>query len=171
MPSRKTFLGALMSLCGSLLAACTGRRNAGFRPGMMGGATMGAATTADMQMYMEMFEHHRELQRTVEELPNGIRTITESKNPRLVALLQSHVRAMYQHVADGQEVQCMSGSLPTMFRRAASYRRQLTLTRNGVEAIETADDPELIATIKRHGLEVTGFVTEGMPAMMRAMMR
>ena len=66
----------------------------------------------------------------------------------------------------------MSHSLPTLFRNAGSYRRQLTLTPTGVIAEETSDDPALTDAdaIRAHAREVTGFVRDGMPAMMQGMM-
>lgn len=64
----------------------------------------------------------------------------------------------------------MSSSQPTLFRRATDYQRQLTFTANGVVVEETASDPDLTRTIREHAREVTGFVVEGMPAMMRGMM-
>ena len=132
--------------------------------GMMG------ASPADMSLYMEMFNRHNEISRTVEEIPGGIRTTTQSNAPDLVAQLQAHVTSMYSHVDQGAEVMCMSGSLPTLFRHANGYRRQLTLTATGVMAEETADDPALTQAIRAHAQEVTGFVRDGMPPMMRGMM-
>jgi hypothetical protein len=64
----------------------------------------------------------------------------------------------------------MSQTLPTLFRNANGYRRQLTLTPTGVIAEETADDPALTETIRAHAREVSGFVNEGMPANMQGMM-
>ena len=131
---------------------------------------MGSADQADMSVYMEMFSHHREIKRSVYQLKNGVRTVTESTNPRIVSLLQAHVSKMYDHVARGEEVRCMSDSLPTMFRHAARYKRRLKLTPHGVEVEETSDDPQVLAAIRRHTLEVSGFVNEGMSAMMKGMM-
>jgi hypothetical protein len=125
---------------------------------------------ADMSRYTEMFNRHSEITRTVEEIPGGIRTTTESNSPDLVGQLQAHVSSMYSHVDRGAEVMCMSGSLPTLFRHAKGYSRQLTFTPNGVIAEETADDPALTQAIRAHAGEVTGFVRDGMPAMMRGMM-
>ena len=65
---------------------------------------------------------------------------------------------------------CMSQTLPTLFRNASGYRRQLTPTPAGVIAEKTSDDPNLTEVIRAHAREVTGFVTEGMPAMMDGMM-
>ena len=64
----------------------------------------------------------------------------------------------------------MSQSLPTLFRHASGYRRQLTFTPTGVIAEETADDPALTDAIRAHAREVSGFVRDGMPAIMQGMM-
>jgi hypothetical protein len=132
--------------------------NAG--PGMMG----------EMQTYMQMFERHRELRRSVEDIPGGVRTTTESDSSDLVAQLQAHVSAMYSRIDQRDEVMCMSSSLPTLFRRAPDYQRRLTFTPKGVVAVETSGDPEMTQAIRAHAREVTGFVVEGMPAMMEGMM-
>jgi len=111
--------------------------------GMMG------ASPADMSLYMEMFNRHTEITRTVEEIPGGIRTTTQSNSPDLVAQLQAHVSSVYAHVDQGAEV---------------------TFTPTGVIAEETSDDPALTQAIRAHAQEVTGFVRDGMPPMMRGMM-
>ncbi len=128
------------------------------------------ADPVDMSRYMEMFNRHRELNRVVELIPGVVRTTTQSNAPELAAQLQAHVSNMYSHLDQGAEVSCMSQSLPTLFRQANGYRRQLTLTPTGVIAEETADDPALTGAIRAHAREVTGFVQEGMPAMMQQMM-
>lgn len=135
-----------------------------------GNGMMGVSAT-DMSRYMEMFNRHNEITRTVEEIPGGIRTTTQSDSPDLAAQLKAHVSSMHSHLDQGAEVMCMSGSLPTLFQHSNDYRRQLTLTPTGVIAEETADDPELVQAIRAHAWEVTGFVREGMPPMMRGMMQ
>jgi hypothetical protein len=134
-----------------------------------GGGMMGVSPM-DMSRYIEMFNRHNELTRTVEDIPGGIRTTTESNSPELAAQLKAHVSSMYSHLEQGGEVMCMSDSLPTLFRHSDGYRRQLTLTPMGVIAEETTDDPDLIQAIRAHAQEVTGFVRDGMPPMMRGMM-
>lgn len=131
---------------------------------------MGGVSGTDMSRYMNMFMRHGELRRHVEDIPGGIRTTTESHATDLVAELQAHVSSMYSHLHQGAEVRCMSSSLPTLFARAPDYQRQITFTANGVVAVETATDPDLTRAIREHAREVTGFVNEGMPAMMRDMM-
>src|SRR2546422_2108358 len=104
-------LGGLLSTLGCSLRKAAGGSGSPSPTGSM----MGSATSADMSTYMDLFNHHTEIQRTVEEIPGGVRTTTESNDPALAAQLQTHVAAMYQHVGQGQEVTCMSSSLPTLF--------------------------------------------------------
>lgn len=139
--------------------------------GMMNRGGMMNVSAHDMSVYMEMFDHHDEIHRRVEHLPNGIRTTTESDNPRAVALLHEHVPSMWAHVDEGDEVRCMSNSLPTLFRNASKYKRQLELTKTGLAVTETSDDPAVLGALRRHAEEVSGFVRDGMPAMMRGMMQ
>ncbi len=103
---------------------------------------MGAGQV-DMSRYMEMFMRHSEINRVVEDIPGGVRTTTQSNAPDLTAQLQTHVSSMYAHLDQGTEVACMSQSLPTLFRHAGGYRRQLAFTATGVIAEETAEDPVL----------------------------
>jgi len=138
--------------------------------GMMGTGMMGSASQSDMSMYTELFDRHTEIKRTVEAIDGGVRTTTESDAPDLVGLLQAHVSSMYAHLNQHAEVTCMSSSLPTLFRSAAGYRRQLTLTAMGVVVTETSSDPRLTNAIRAHAQEVSGFVKDGMPAMMQGMM-
>ena len=114
-----------------------------------GGGFMGA-DPGDMSRYMEMFMRHNELNRVVQEIPGGVRTTTQSNSSELAAQLKAHVSSMYSHLDQGAEVSCMSQSLPTLFRQAGGYRRQLTLTPTGVIAEETADDPALTQAIRAH---------------------
>ena len=136
------------------------------RGGMMGTGMMGGATRPDMNTYMNLFDRHTEIRRTVEAIDGGVRTTTESDAPDLVAQLQAHVSSMYTHLNQRAEVTCMSSSLPTLFRNSAGYRRELTLTAKGVVVAETSSDAQLTNAIRAHAQEVSGFVRDGMPAMM-----
>ncbi len=138
--------------------------------GMMGSGSMGSATQVDMSSYMKLFDRHTDLRRTVEAIDGGVRTTTESDAPELIALLQTHVSSMYSHLNQRAEVTCMSSSLPILFRNSTSYRRELTLTAKGVVVIETSTDARITSAIREHAQEVSGFVRDGMPAMMRGMM-
>ena len=150
----------------AFVAGCGGRGSWNLLRGRM----MGSATPADMSGYMELFARHAEIRRTVEEIPGGIRTVTESNAPELATQLQTHVASMYEHLERRAEVTCMSRSLPTLFRDANAYQRRLMATRKGVGVTETSTDPRLTRAIRDHAHEVTGFVRDGMQAMMQGMM-
>src|SRR5438132_6236534 len=126
--------------------------------GTSGGGMMGAATTTDMSAYMDLFNHHTQIQRTVEGVYGGVRTTTESDDPALAARLQAHVSSMYGHLQRGEEVQCMSNSLPLLFRNASSYQRKLMPTTKGLVVTETSSDPQITEAIRVHAREVSGFV-------------
>jgi hypothetical protein len=138
--------------------------------GMMGSGMMGSATQADMSSYTKLFDRHTELRRTVEAIDGGVLTTTESDAPDLIALLQAHVSSMYTHLSQHAEVTCMSSSLPTLFSNSTGYQRDLTFTSKGVVVTETSSDPRIASAIREHAQEVSGFVRDGMPAMMRGMM-
>jgi hypothetical protein len=77
---------------------------------------------------------------------------------------------MYSHLDQRAEVTCMSSSLPTLIGRAPDYHREITFTAYGVVAVETASDPDLTRAIREHAREVSGFIVNGIPAVMRDMM-
>jgi len=160
-------LGYLLRVVGSSASGMP-LADGGGGGGMMG--MMGNVGPADMSLYMDMFNRHSEISRVVEEIPGGVRTTTQSDSANLAAQLKSHVSCMYSHLDQNAEVTCMSRTLPTLFRNASGYRRTLTFTPTGVIAEETAADPALTETIRAHAREVTGFVNEGMRAMVQGMM-
>lgn len=127
---------------------------------MMGGNDMGTIH--------QLFANHNQIYRTVKDIPGGIQAVTESPNPQITALIQSHVSKMYQRIETGQTFPMihMAPSLPAMFRNADAYQRQLQLTAKGIIVTETSSDPEMVTIIREHAREVSNFVEEGMPAMM-----
>lgn len=137
--------------------------------GMMGG--MGGMM-GPMRTGMQLFRHHAEIHRNVTVLPDGVRAVTESDNPEVAALIQEHVGDMYARIdQDRPFAYPMSRTVPVLFRNIGRYRRQLEITPKGVAVTETASDADMVKLIKGHAREISGFVTDGMPAMMRDMMR
>src|SRR5579859_179044 len=173
--TRRSAIGLLAAGVGAIALGVTGLISlfgcgAPSRGSSGGGMMMGNVSAADMNIYMDMFNRHTEIRRTVEEIPGGVRTTTESDASDLVAQLQTHVSDMYSHLNQDSEVSCMSQSLPTLFSHAKDYQRQLTLTAKGVQVTETSSDPQVTQAIREHAQEVSGFVRDGMPAMMQGMM-
>lgn len=127
----------------------------------------------DAQTIHQLFATHEQIHRTVTDIPGGIRAVTESDNPEVVALIQLHVVKMYDRVREGLPIPMigMSSTLPTMLQATNQYQRQFRITSKGIEVTETSNDPNMVAIIREHGREVTQFITQGMPAMMNGRMR
>jgi len=144
---------------------------------MMGGRGMDEMMKPDnmmgpMRTGMELFQRHAEINRRVTDLPNGVHAVTESDDPQTAALIQAHVSEMYERLDQDRAFPYpMSRSVPAMFAQSAHYRRKLEATPKGIAVTEIADDPAMVAVIKDHAREITGFVRDGMPTMMRGMMR
>lgn len=138
-------------------------------PGGMMGSGMGDMM-GPMRLGMELFQRHTAIRRNVNVLPNGIRAVTESDDPEVAALIQAHVGDMYARIdQDRPFAYPMSRTVPVLFRNIDRYHRQLEVTAKGVAVTETASDANMIELIKAHAQEISGFVAEGMPAMMRGM--
>lgn len=143
----------------------------GRSPGMMGNSGMRGG--GDAQTIHQLFAYHDQIHRTVEEISDGIRAVTESDSPQVAALIQAHVSKMYDRVNENQPIPMigMSSTLPIMSQSANEYQRRIQLTSKGIEVTETSDNPEMVAVIQEHAQEVTQFAEQGMPAMMNGRMR
>src|SRR5690606_1604884 len=129
-----------------------------------------AAFAADMEVVHELLTNHRAITRSVEHLPDGIRTLTESSHPRVAALIVEHVRSMENRLIEGAVFNVSSHSLPTIFESYDRIETEMAFTPTGVTVTQTSDDPNLVEALQAHAAEVTEMVDEGMIAMMRGMM-
>jgi hypothetical protein len=141
----------------------------GQRRGMMGaGHDAGIMTGVH-----EMFVGHEQLTRSVTVLPDGIRTVTESADPKLAQLLKDHVRVSNAQVASGVDpgLPMESDALRAIFRYHAEIRTAVETTPAGIVVTQTSSNPEAVAALQQHAADVTVFVKEGMAAMHAAMMK
>jgi hypothetical protein len=138
---------------------------------------MGAATgqpdnafAADMQVVHALLMDHDAIKRTVTNLPNGVRTVTESDDERVAAYLKQHVASMNRRLGDGEVFNVASPTIPTIFENADRIHTEITQTPNGLIFTQTSDDAELVPVLQAHAVEVSKLAEEGMAAMMRSMM-
>jgi hypothetical protein len=145
--------------------------------GMMGMGAMGtshdAATMAQFQTIHELFVNHDRIERSVTNLPNGIRTTTESDDPHIAQLIKDHVAAMGERVAAGNDpgLPVESDALHSIFKNYDKVETKGEATAKGVVVIQTSADKEVVAALQQHASEVSDFVTQGMVAMRAAMMK
>ena len=145
--------------------------------GMMGMVMMGmgrdSATMAQMRVIHELVVNNTRIERTVTDLPNGIRTVTTSADPALARLIKDHVLTMDQRVTKGDDpgLPMESEALRTIFRGKDQIRTVTDTIANGIIVVQTSSDSSIVAALQQHAAEVTDLVRRGMPAMREAMMR
>lgn len=139
-------------------------------PGMMGMAH-DERTRAQLLVIHTLFLNHDRIKRTVENLPNGIRTVTESNDSELAELIKKHVAEMGGRVSAGDDpgLPIESDSLHAIFRNKDKIKTAYETTDKGVVVVQTSDDPQTVAALQKHASEVSDFVQEGMSALHTAM--
>jgi hypothetical protein len=131
------------------------------------------ATPEESAELAVMFQNFSAITRTVENLPDGIRTVTGSDDPQVMDALISHVGGMIGRVEQGRDPQIFiqSPTLDLFFARGDTLNTIIDITEAGVVVIQTTDDPELVAALHTHAAEVTAMVDRGMAAVHEMMMR
>jgi hypothetical protein len=140
-------------------------------PGGMDPQSHDAAFQADMQLVHELLAGHAAIERTVTPLPDGVRAVTESQDPRLAGYIKEHVTSMLERLAAGEVFNVASPTIPVIFANADRITTRIEQTERGVIFTQTTDVPELVSVLQAHAAEVDELVKEGMAAMMRSMMQ
>ena len=153
--------------------------NSGMGPGMrgMGPGMMGmghdSATMTQMGDIHALLTNHDRIKRTVTNLPDGIRTVTESDDPKIAELIKAHVAEMGQRVKNGDDpgLPIESPALRSIFQNKDKIQTTYETTANGIVVTQTSNDPKTVAVLQEHAAEVTDLVKGGMAALHTAMMR
>ena len=147
-------------------------------PGMAGamgmtGMAHDSATMAQLRVIHLLFANHDRIKRTVTNLPDGIRTVTESDDPQIAQLLKTHVADMMKRVAAGDDpgLPIESEALHTIFRDKDKVHISVEATASGVVVVQTSDDAKAVAALQEHAAQVSDFAAEGMRAVHTAMMK
>jgi hypothetical protein len=154
-------------------SSAAGRTMHGMGPGMMmmhGGQDGGMA---QMRGIHELFANHDRMTRTVTNLPDGIRTMTESNDPQVAKLITDHVASSRKQVDTGIDPGLPIES-PALRAIYANYDKIVTTveaTGKGVLVVQTSTDAQVVAALQQHAAEVTEFINDGMAAMHKAMMK
>jgi hypothetical protein len=143
--------------------------------GPMAGATamltkQDAGSSADMGLVHDLVMNHNKIKRTVTNLPDGIKTVTESDDPQVAQTIKAHVTSMSQRLKDGREFNIFSPTLPVLFENRDKIQSVVEVTEKGSIVTRTSTDAKVVAALQGHATEVTELVQEGMVAMRRGMM-
>lgn len=142
----------------------------GMGPGMgagMGHGPVGMLTTqdansaADMGVAMNLIHDNTKVRRTVTRLPDGIRTVTESNDPKIAQDIKAHVASMSGRLKDEREFNIFSTTLPVIFDNAKNIKSAVEFTDKGAIVTRTSTDAKVVAALQAHADEVTELVKEG----------
>jgi hypothetical protein len=137
-------------------------------PGLMG---LNASQRESDELAI-MFRAFETLTRTVDNLPNGIRTATRSSDQEVMGALASHVVGMIDRVERGDDPQIMiqSQTLDIFFVRGDLIETEIDFTDEGIIVIQTSDDPQIVEALQTHAAEVSAMADRGMQAVHEMMM-
>ena len=135
--------------------------------GRGGRGMMGEGAHADMQLFHQLFEHRTEINRTVIAREDGIETVTESENPEVTRLLQTHVTSMLARVKEGRPIHQRDPLFVELFKNADQIAVKYEPTAGGVRVIETSKDAYVVKLLHAHAEVVSAFLANGMSEMMK----
>lgn len=125
------------------------------------------AHAADMQLFHQLFAHRSEITRNVVMRPDGIETVTESMNPDVTRLLQTHVTSMLARVKDGRPIHQRDPLFAELFRYADKITAEYEATTRGVRVVETSNDSYVVKLLQAHADVVSAFIANGRSEMMK----
>jgi hypothetical protein len=138
---------------------------------MAGGAQNGDASFQDdMRLVHAMLLDHDKIKRTVTNLLDGIRTVTESEDPQVARAIKSHVASMGKRLGEGRIFNLFSPTLPVLFENKEKISTVVETTEKGSIVTQTSSDSNVVAALQAHALEVSELARDGMAAMMRSAM-
>lgn len=145
----------------------------GMGRGRMMGMHGDSSHMADMTAIHAMLTNHTSIKRTVTDLSNGVRTLTESSDKEIAAFIKQHMASMTPRVRNDDQFcpPMTSEALATIFRLQNDIRIEVTETATGVDVIQTSDNAQAVAALQQHAKEVTALVEGGHAAMRDAMMQ
>jgi hypothetical protein len=170
--------GRMMGMRGQMGPGMQGQMGPGMRgqmgPGMMGmGMIGGNATMNERRDLHDLFSNHDKIKRTVTNLPDGIRTATESDDPQVAATIKKHVAEMGTRVEEGRDpdLPIETPALHAIFRDKDKIKTAYETTEKGVIIVQTSTDATAVKALQDHAAEVTDLAQRGMVAAHEAMMK
>ena len=119
-----------------------------------------------------MFNNFDTITREVENLPDGIRTVTRSSDPVVMDALVNHSVGMIDRVGqlDDPKILIQSPTLDIFFLRGEEIISEVSVEDEGLVVIQTSDNPRMVEALQTHAVEVTAMADRGMQAVHEMMM-
>jgi uncharacterized protein len=150
-------VGGLPAGGAGALHAAQGGRGRGMGGGMMGEQ----AHQRDMQLLRALFDNRDRITRQVTVRANGVSTLTESDDPMVAKLIQTHVESMSARVEDGRPIHQRDPLFREIFKHADDIAMIYERTPRGVRVIEISNDPCVVKLIQAHAEVVSAFIANG----------
>ena len=141
----------------------------GMGPGMMMHRMGDAAFADDMRLVHAMLFDNQKIKRSVVNLPEGIRTVTESEDEGVARAIKAHVASMEKRLYEGRVFNLFSPTLPVLFDNKDKIKTVVEMTGKGSIVTQTSSDAAVVAALQAHAVEVSELARDGMAAMMRNM--
>lgn len=90
-----------------------------------------ANSATDMGIAMNLVHENTKIRRTVTRLPDGIKTVTESDDPKIAQDIKAHVASMSGRLDSGKEFNIFSTTLPVIFDHAKNIKSVVEYTAKG----------------------------------------
>lgn len=130
-----------------------------------GGGGRGAANDptkrADMQDIHYLLANRKQIRRRVMNLPNGVRTLTESNNPQVAKRIQKHVHTMHNRVVTRRPIHLRDPLFRVLFANAGQIKMSVRNTAKGVQVEQIGRTPLAAKLVQAHAAVLSLFIANG----------
>lgn len=131
--------------------------------GAKGPGQVGRGRT-EMQNAHFLIINHDRLERSVEAIPNGVRTVTTTEDPELLEPLRQHVQEMSAVLEAGGHIRKWDPLFAEIFEHSEAIQIEIEEIDDGVRVIETSEDEEVVKLIRAHARKIDQFLARGQEA-------
>lgn len=111
-----------------------------------------------------LFDRHSAIRRTVTPTKSGYVSVTETDEPRLASVLQSHVAQMEARLKDGLMVRRWDPAFPEYIRHYGDMDVKVESVAKGVRVTVRGRTPEAVKVAQNHARVIDDFVAHGWQA-------
>lgn len=124
------------------------------------------ASESESEEIATLFRNFETITREVENLDNGIRTVTRSSDAEVMKVLISHSTVMIDRVKrkDDPKIIIQSPTLDAFFLQGDEIESSIEVSEQGLVITQTSENPELVVALQTHAAEVTAMADRGMQA-------
>jgi hypothetical protein len=119
-----------------------------------------------------LFNNFDTITREVENLPNGIRTVTRSSDAVVMDALVNHSVGMIDRVGqlDDPKILIQSPTLDIFFLQGEDIVSEVSIEDEGLIVVQTSENPQIVEALQVHAAEVSAMADRGMQAVHEMMM-